>query len=144
VLNIYVLLFPFFQRSFGFLFSLPAFSKLIVSYGDAKVRAFIQIIKNFLPFFEVFFFRKQLSVFRRTCNFLERTAKIQRVFKPSKFSSLFSKLSSLLFSSFSYPKPCRCKQRTAPKFAETLTTSISYSLLSHYSPTPLFQIGLQR
>jgi hypothetical protein len=68
---------------------------------ECKGKSLYQIIKNFLLFFEVFFFRKQRSVFRRTCNFLERTAKIRRVFLSPNFSSLFSKFSFLLFHSFS-------------------------------------------
>ena len=73
MLNIYVLLFPFFQRSFGFLFSLPAFSKLIVSYGDAKVRAFIQITKTFLLFYFVkkLIFKKLLAIFLRAVRFFQ-------------------------------------------------------------------------
>jgi len=63
VLNIYVLLFPFFQRSFGFLFSLPAFSKLIVSYGDAKVRAFIKSSKTFCRFLKFSFSENSYQYF---------------------------------------------------------------------------------
>jgi len=63
VLNIYVLLFPFFQRSFRlFLFS-PTHSKTVVSNGDAKVRAFIKSSKTFCCFLKFSFSENSYQYF---------------------------------------------------------------------------------
>ena len=87
---IYVLLFPFFQRTFG-VFTNPFDPSYrpepegFVSIGDAKVRAFIVSFQIFSRIFRRFFRRSVPEIFRRTDPFLKWVAKVLVFANSTKF-----------------------------------------------------------